>query len=324
VDPNSEIFNPFRCFLRHVCSCKTILSPHTLQTFESVLTIVEIGSAPEEVLKAVAYIQDTAESNVDSGLASIVVGLSQGKSLLRQARSNAEEKAKSYEFLEALGEAKEKATGAVVPSGKLEDWSSLVEILNDGASKLSDVVANKDQNPVDDIVKTKVNQSKHSIASLASSMCLSYAKHTVSEWLQTLSANWDSDVVVRSLPSLNLPKDMKQYNVLGNATAGLLKLTQHLELTLVKAMQTRHKSKDGSLDATSAVNAATEYCEFMTSSLEKMNKFSMTTPKMEEDLEIVKNGMVALSDSHVSFAAKEKTTMLGDLMVKARATVLTE
>ena len=318
----SDLWNPLLGFIKHLTSQPFVKEGPNHATLQCVLTVLESEKyVPAEIQNAVASIQEISSSRTDSGLAAIVIGLSQGKALLRQARQYAESLVQGMEFLEKLKGWCAKASVDDIPQEKVDDWKEFSKVINEGTSELIAVLAQNQSSSTEsaDAVKGVISQSKKQLGDFAIAVCKSHVQFTANNWVSGMLSHWTSKDPFASCPPLKLfAAASSKYSVLGNGVSEILNLVSDLDTALGLAHTSWSKSVDGSLDTDSAINWSREFQKFLEVSGERLVECKVMATEMLKSMSELSKSMLALSDSRVVQTSSLHFKTLGDIMAKAR------
>ena len=313
VSLKAEGFIPLLTFIKHLVGLDFINNGQDsdfLVTLQQMLVILETEKhVPAEILKAVQHMAE----NRDTGLASIVCGLSQGKALVKQARAYADQAAEGLKFLQPLSDLSDEASGATIPTEPCEDWTELSRVINGGCRQLLEV-----QSTGPDSAKAIIAQSRKTLSEFAVSVCKSFIQHTASCWLDLMLKNWDNAEPVSRCASLNLESPLSKYSCLGNSASEIIQQVSELQAVITSTHENRAKAKEASLDTESAINAAKEFDDFLRGSGRRMYDFKTIPEEMFQTMCGLQKSVTALSDALVSKTADLHIVKLADIMAKAR------
>ena len=314
VELKSETWAHLIGYVKHLVNMEfmRVDASSTLDTLRSLMMILEVEKhVPADLQKAVETIQEIAADRKDSGLGAIIVGLSQGKALLRQAHSHVDDTMKDLEFLNQLSGPIDKVATMSIPNEKVTDWANFSSALNEGIKALSEALPKVNN----ESAKGVINQAKKTLSDFAVALCKSYASFIVDDWVAMMLGKWDSeDGDCGGPPELGCSTSGGVSNL--GATA-----SEHVSLTLelASAMKTvyeihcLHKAKK--LETKCAINASKKIEDFMSATAPRMvvmTLFSDGTP-----LSKLKQSMMAISDARVAIDARDLYSKLANVVAKA-------
>lgn len=308
----SEEWSPLIAFVKHLSSLDFIKNGRAWKTFSNLMVVLEIDSyMPSEIGTAVSELQDASDKREDSGLAAIIVGLSQGKSLLKQARVHAEEMGKNTEFLADLGTYTDKASSMELPPKG--PWTDCMEVVISGSEKIVDAAANQKSESVRGII----THSKKIISEYAISLCKAFVNHAALPWITKVRDDW----TVKNDPPVNPLSGVSckggKFNVLSQQAQEALQLTRDMDSIMEVIYNTKKNALAKTLDTNVSVNVAKEVESFMLKSGTRMWKLHFMDDSQWKVLKNVYDNILALSDSRITRTAAVHIKSLGDLMIKA-------
>ncbi len=310
----SETWAPLIGYVKHLINMEfmRIDASSTLETLRSLMMILEVEKhVPADLQKAVETIQEIAADRKDSGLGAIIMGLSQGKALLRQAHSHVDDTMKDLEFLNQLAGPIDKVANMSIPHEKVTDWTSFSSALKEGIKALSEALPKANN----ESAKGVINQAKKTLSDFAVALCKSYASFIATDWVDMMLGQWDrEDGDCGGPPELGCSTSGGVSNL--GATA-----SEHLSVTLelASAMKTvyeihcLHKAKK--LETKCAINASKKIEDFMSTTGPRM--VVMTLISDGKSLSMLKQNMIALSDARVAIDARDLYSKLANVVAKA-------
>lgn len=289
-------------------------------TLESLLVVFQVDQhMPQDITKAISNIQDIAENRSDSGLASIVLGLAQGKALLLKARNHAEEVKKSTEFLTDLVAQSDKASSLGNPNQNVDGWSEFERVITSGSNLLHEALSKSTSTDVTQ--SSIISKSKSALGEFACATCKAFIQKDIFSWVEkTLKLGIDmSKDKADPVPSLGLDAKNGKFPALGNPANDILTLTQELETALGLVHTAWNNCKDGSLETSAAVNLSKEFDAYLAGSGSRLDGFNLiTNDQMQRLKDLSRSVLLPLSDSRVANSSREYAKELGDLMIKAQ------
>ena len=312
----SETLVPFTAFVKHILSLDFMKEDHKglRLTFQNIIIILESDKyVPTEISKAVSAIQDIAEKREDPGLAAVLLGLAQGKTLLKQARTYADQLSQKLAFLQTLCNLSEKTTEFTIPNEFCCKWSEMANVFNQGCLELIEL----QNNPATESSRGVISTYRKSLGDFAISVCSSFGNHTASQWVEDMKSKWDSQEAISPCPKLDLLPATAKYNSLGSGPCEVLQLVSQLQTSMGLLHESWTKSKDGSLDTETAINSAKQFESFLKESGPRLVYLKHLPITALDSLAIMKKSMHALSESRVSKAAAVHAESLGEVMCKA-------
>ena len=296
---------------------KNSKSSETVKTYQNILIVVEFSKRmPSEVLEAIGGIQSTAASRADSGLASIMVGLVSGKSMMKQARAFAEEATKEVEWLTPITDLSHELGTFELPS-TCTDFSELAEKINQGVGQLVDVYEAKQSNS--DACRPIIMCSKKAISDFAGSVCKLYIKSAFNEWIAELNATWVGDLMTPSVPDSHLWLGKQKYAAVLNTSANeLIHLALDMEAMFRPVYQCACKAKKNELDAAMVIQVVEDFEAYLSANLGRLKALDLIHPSMESNFKECKTTLVAMADARINVAASEQIAVIGDMVAKAR------
>ncbi len=313
VKLDSDAFGPLRQFVQHLGDNK--LDGAVGGTIRNILVVLNVSNhTPPDILKAVSGIQDSAEVNNDKGLAAIVLGLSQGKALLSQARLFANESSKKLEFLAGLASTCESMSTKAVPTEMCYDWGEYKDMLHKGIDEFVAATA-ASKGSSESSAKSFLLTSKKGISDFGQLICKSYCLHTLSHWVETMSQKWEGIELVEGPPSCLV--DGQKYNLLTPLCHDLTQITIDYHKVLLKVYRSWRAFKEGSLETSTAVDAVSSFEEFSSFGMKRLVPLGLANEKGLDSLDILKKNMVGLCDARVNLQSKQHMTSMANLLCKA-------
>ncbi len=319
VELRSSAWSPLITFLKHLTSLDIMKEYSAFGTLESLLIVFQVDQhMPQDITKAISSIQDIAENRSDSGLASVVLGLAQGKALLLKARHHAEDAKKATEFLTDLVAQSDKASSLGNPDQNTDGWSEFEKVITSGSNLLHEALSKSTST---DVTQSIISKSKSVLGEFACATCYAFIQKDILSWVgKTLKLGIDmSKDKADNVPSLGLDAKKGKFSALGNQANDILTVTQDLETALGVVHRAWNNSKDGSLETSAAVNFTKEFDVYLAGSGSRLAGFKLITEDQLQHLkDLARAVLLPLSDSRVANTSKEYAKALVDLMVKAK------
>lgn len=194
---------------------------NTLKSFSAVVHYEQ--SSAEDVIRGVNDLQKGSKGTdtklSDGGLAAVILGIAQGKALLKLAQESSEKRAKEEESMDDLISCCKKLK-TLIETTISDDWGAFTTLAVDSSDALTDAIPKA----TNDRLLSLCDKSKQEIADVICKACSIYVTQNVYSWMESSMTSINAGGTVSKAAKMLTCKSLDKVNlkVLTPSTVDLL------------------------------------------------------------------------------------------------------